>query len=99
LKKKFTKVNVERDLEGHIIYPIQISPTLTILNLGVVDWERPGYHSEKNIFPIGFKSVRKGTSMTTLGKQDEYICEILNGGARPFFKVTCSSDPNNPMMQ
>jgi len=68
LKKKFTKVNIERDLEGNILYPIVISPTLSILNLGVVDWERPAYHSEKNIFPIGFKSLRKGTSMVTLGK-------------------------------
>jgi hypothetical protein len=28
LKKKFTKVNIERDLEGNICYPIVISPTL-----------------------------------------------------------------------
>ena len=28
LKKKFTKVNIERDLEGNIIYPIVITPTL-----------------------------------------------------------------------
>jgi hypothetical protein len=68
LKKKFTRVNIERDLEGNILYPIVISPTLSILNLGVVEWERPAYHSEKNIFPIGFKSLRKGTSMVTLGK-------------------------------
>ncbi len=68
LKKKFTKVNVERDLEGNIVYPIQISPTLQILNLGIIEWERPAYHSEKNIFPIGFKAVRKNTSMVHLGK-------------------------------
>ena len=57
-----------------------ITPTLSILNLGVVDYERHAYHSEKNIFPIGFKSLRKGTSLTQIGKQDEYICEILDGG-------------------
>ena len=68
LKKKFTKVSLERDLEGNIIYPIVISPTLSILNLGVIDWERPAYHSEKNIFTIGYKAIRKGTSMTVLGK-------------------------------
>jgi hypothetical protein len=68
LKKKFTKVNIERDLEGNIIYPIVITPTLSILNLGIVDWERPAYHSEKNIFPIGFKSLRRNTSMVHPGK-------------------------------
>jgi len=98
LKKKFTKVNIERDLEGNIVYPIVISPTLQILNLGVIEWERPAYHSEKNIFPIGFKSVRKNTSMVNLGKQDEYICEILDGGQKPMFKVTCSSEPSKPIM-
>jgi hypothetical protein len=99
LKKRFTKINVERDLEGNIVYPIVVTPTLQILNLGYVDFERPAYHSEKNIFPIGFKSLRRGTSMTQIGKQDEYICEILDGGQKPMFKVTCSSDPNNPIMQ
>lgn len=38
LKKKFTKVHVERDHEGNIIYPIVISPSLSVLNLGVIDW-------------------------------------------------------------
>ena len=50
-------------MEGNIIYPIVISPTLSILNLGVIEWERPAFHSEKNIFPIGYKSLRKNTSM------------------------------------
>ena len=98
LKKKFTKVNIERDLEGNIIYPIVITPTLQILNLGVVEWERQNYHSEKNLFPIGFKSLRKNTSMVHPNKQDEYICEILDGGQKPMFKVTCSSEPNKPIM-
>jgi hypothetical protein len=98
LKKKFTKVNLDRDEEGNVIYPIVIAPTLQILNLGVVEWERPGYHSEKNIFPIGFKSLRKGTSMTVLGKTEEYICEIQDGGTKPLFKVTASSEPNKPFI-
>ena len=97
-KRKFTKVNVECDSEGNVIYPIVITPTLSILSLGVVDWERPAYHSEKNIFPIGFKSLRKGTSMTVAHKQDEYLCEIMDGGNKPLFKVTCSSDPHKPFI-
>lgn len=72
---------------------------MSVLNLGVVEWERPGYHSEKNIFPIGYKVIRKGPSMVIAGKTDEYICEILDGGFKPYFKVTCSSDPENPMIQ
>ena len=37
--------------------------------------------------------------MVIAGKTDEYICEILDGGFKPYFKVTCSSDPENPMIQ
>ena len=62
-KKTIPKVNVDRDDNGNIKYPIIISPTLQILNLGVIEWERPNYHSEKNFFPIGFKSLREYTSM------------------------------------
>jgi len=99
LKKKFTKINLQRDLEGNIIYPIQVNPSLQILNLGVVEYERPSYHSEKNIFPIGWKSVREGTSMFQMGKRDTYICEIFDGGQKPLFKVTAGEDPDNPIIQ
>lgn len=99
ITKKFTRINVERDLEGNIVYPIVVSPTLQILNLGVVDYERSNYHSEKNIFPVGWKSLRRSTSMFELGKTDTYICEILDGGSKPLFKVTAESDRQNPIMQ
>ena len=99
MQKKFTRITVDRDLEGNIVYPINVSPTLQILNLGVVDFDRACYHSEKNLFPIGWKSVRKSTSMFSLGKQDSYICEILDGGQKPLFKVTAGEDPSNPIMQ
>jgi hypothetical protein len=68
-KKKFTKIEVERDEEGNIRYPIYVSPTLQILNLGVIEWERPHYHSEKNFFPLGFKTLREYTSMFKIGER------------------------------
>ena len=98
LQRRFTKINLERDLEGNIIYPIVVTPQLKILNLGLVDYERPAYHSEKNIFPIGWKSVREGTSCFNINKREKYICEILDGGQKPLFKVTPMSDPENPLI-
>ena len=98
-QKKFTKIEVERDDYGNIKYPIVVSPTLSILNLGSIEWERPNYHSEKNFFPIGFKAIREYTSMFKLGERCQYICEILDGGPRPLFKVTSSEDPNNPLIR
>ena len=38
--KPITACKVERDYEGNIVYPIVVTPTLKILNLGVVEYER-----------------------------------------------------------
>eukprot|EP01022_Parablepharisma_sp_SALTPOND_P011955 TRINITY_DN1525_c0_g1_i1.p1 TRINITY_DN1525_c0_g1~~TRINITY_DN1525_c0_g1_i1.p1 ORF type:complete len:608 (+),score=36.09 TRINITY_DN1525_c0_g1_i1:754-2577(+) len=46
-KKKQSKVLVERDEEGNIVYPIAINPSLTIWSLGRIEYEKPGYHNEK----------------------------------------------------
>jgi hypothetical protein len=46
-----------RDGEGNIQYPININASLQILDLGVIEYERQMYHTEKNLFSIGFKSA------------------------------------------
>ena len=45
-KKKQSKL-VERDEEGNIVYPIILNPSLSILNMGRIEYERPGYHTAK----------------------------------------------------
>ena len=57
------------------------------------------FHSPSNIFPIGFKSVRESASILEIGRRAEYTCEILDDGTKPMFKVTCSDEPNNPIVQ
>ena len=49
-----------------------MTPTLEVLSLGVVDYERHAFHSNVNIFPIGFKSIRTAPSMTVIGETDKY---------------------------
>jgi hypothetical protein len=46
-RKKQSKALVERDQQGNIVYPIVVNPSISVLNLGVVEYERPGYHTEK----------------------------------------------------
>ena len=96
---KQDKFNVRRDANGKIIYPVIISNNLKILNLGTIVHDRKNYHSEKNIFPIGYKSVREHTSMFSLERRAEYICEILDGGEKPQYKVTSSEDPEHPIIK
>ena len=64
--KKKTKFLINRDTSGNIIFPIQINNSLTLLNTGTI-CTNPNYHSEHNLFPIGFSSIRVYNSMRTKG--------------------------------
>ena len=94
-RKKFA---IEKDDKGKLIFPISVSPSLTILDIGKID-SRPNYHSEKNIFPIGFKSVREHPSMINPKERGYYTCEILDGGDKPIFKLTSHDDSSNPIIK
>ena len=96
---KQEKFGVRRDADGNIIYPVIISNNLKILNLGTIVHDNKNYHSEKNIFPIGYKSVREHISMFSLDRRAEYTCEILDGGQKPQYKVTSSEDPEHPIIK
>ena len=92
---------IPRDKDGSIIYPINISSTLQILNLGTIDFKRDAFHSSRNIFPIGYKCVRVAPSMfDRANKRANYICEILDGGDKgPIFRVTSEEDSKNPIIR
>lgn len=85
-QKKKVKFEVQKDEKGNIVYPIQINQSLKLLNIGDVS-TLPAYHSEHNIFPIGFKTVRSHASMMIKGAKAEYTCEILEGpDQKPLYK-------------
>lgn len=46
-KKKSSKLIVNKDDGGNIIYPIYINSSLSIVDLGIIEYERPLFHSEK----------------------------------------------------
>lgn len=91
-KAKISRLTIPRDDDGNIQYPIMINNSLTILNLGQIETERPGYHKDRNIFPIGFQSIREHSSMFSPGERMQYYCEILDGGPKPLFRVTPMKD-------
>lgn len=60
----------------------------------------PNYHSEHNLFPIGFSTIRVYSSMKVKGVKVEYTNEILEGKeGKPLYRVTCSEDPDNPIIR
>lgn len=98
-RRKTNKLIVNKDEKGDIIYPILINSSLQILNLGEINYDKISFHSEKNLFPIGFKSIREHSSMFKLGERTQYVCEILNGGNKPLYKITPMNDPENPIIK
>jgi hypothetical protein len=79
-------------------FPISVTSSLKLLALGKVN-TFPNYHSEHNIFPLGFKTERTYFSMFHKDTRCEYICEILEGDGKPIFKVTSSEDPDHPIIR
>eukprot|EP01016_Furgasonia_blochmanni_P047724 TRINITY_DN7041_c0_g1_i5.p1 TRINITY_DN7041_c0_g1~~TRINITY_DN7041_c0_g1_i5.p1 ORF type:complete len:195 (+),score=62.95 TRINITY_DN7041_c0_g1_i5:68-586(+) len=96
--KKKPKFILNRDDDGNIVYPVHINNSLTIMNFGRIN-TNPNYHSEHNLFPVGFKSVRVYASMFTRGVKAEYSCEIIDGGEKPIYKVTSNEDQENPIIK
>jgi len=86
-------------MSGNIIFPIQINNSLTLLNTGTIS-TNPNYHSEHNLFPIGYSSIRVYNSIKTKGVKCEYVNEILEGPeGKPLYRVTSSEDPENPIIK
>lgn len=97
--RKKTKFTLSKDDEGNIVFPLQVNNSLTLLDCGVINTS-PNYHSEHNLFPIGFASVRAYASMFEKGKRVQYTNEILEGpDGKPLYRVTSSEDPDNPIVR
>lgn len=50
-------VEVARDEDGKVILPVQIA-SLKVIELGTVVHDRPGFHSERYIWPVGYTVER-----------------------------------------
>jgi hypothetical protein len=96
--KKRTKFELNRDKQGNIVFPININPSLKLMAIGRI-CTLPNYHSEHNLFPIGYISVRMHASMFTKGVRCNYTCEILEGDGKPIYKVTSEEEPQRPIVR
>ncbi|KAG6543987.1 hypothetical protein Mapa_014611 [Marchantia paleacea] len=89
---------VPRDIHGRPIFPIKLGPSLQVYDLGKVVWNRPAFHSEKYIWPAGYKSRRAYASMLNSENRIFYWCEIVDDGQAPEFRLTPEDDENNPVI-
>jgi len=90
---------VPRDSEGRPILPLQIGP-VTIHRLGTVVYDRPGFHSDKMIYPVGYLSSRSYMSLSDPSVREAYFTEIIDcGGPAPRYRIWPESDPEHRIEQ
>ncbi|XP_024367770.1 uncharacterized protein [Physcomitrium patens] len=87
-------VEVTRDSASRPILPLVLTDSLRLANLGRIEPDRPGFHNERHIFPIGFTTLRDHASMIDPNGRTTYTCTIIDtGGPGPIFRVYPEDDP------
>lgn len=77
---------------GRPIYPITMG-NLSIHDLGAIIVDRPGYHTENWIYPIGFVSTRIYGHIKEPHRKCLYTCKIIDCGDYPRFEIIPESMP------
>lgn len=77
---------------GEPANPISLG-ALCVHNLGRIVYDRPGFHTENRVYPIGFMSTRSYGHFNEPERKCIYTCRITdNGGERPNFEIASESD-------
>jgi len=97
-------LEVPRDAEGKVIYPVRLG-AISLISLGQVVHDRESFHTDRYILPVGFKTTRIYSSYKDPSQKIEYTSEIRDGGLapeyvydilsfcsrKPLFDVVCNS--------
>uniref|UniRef100_A0A1B0CYH5 INO80 complex subunit E N-terminal domain-containing protein n=1 Tax=Phlebotomus papatasi TaxID=29031 RepID=A0A1B0CYH5_PHLPP len=87
-------VEITIDANGHPTqYPFSVGH-LTISSLGEIVWDRPAFHTEQWIYPVGYSAMRIYGSVRDPRRKTVYTCKILDGGSAPIFEIHIESDPD-----
>ncbi|GAB0096609.1 transforming growth factor beta regulator 1 [Sergentomyia squamirostris] len=87
-------VEITIDANGHPTqYPFSVGH-LTISSLGEIVHDRPGFHTEQWIYPVGYTAMRIYGSIRDPRRKTIYTCKIVDGGSGPVFEITIESDPD-----
>lgn len=86
-KKKYVQP-IPLDITGRPIFPIELG-RLTIHSLGEVVSERPEFHSEEAIFPVGYVSTRIYGSLKDPIIRCVYTNKISDDNGLPRFEIAC----------
>jgi chromodomain-helicase-DNA-binding protein 7 len=80
--------------DGDVHLPLEIRPNCELLDLGRVITDRPHFHTERYIYPAGYKCTRSFWSTQHINDRVIWVSEIVdNGGPRPVFRVYMEENP------
>lgn len=88
---------VALDPSGRPVLPIGLGG-LTVYSLGEIITDRPGFHDENAIYPVGYCSTRLYASMKHPDHKCLYTCQIKDGGLQPQFEIVPEDDPQNTIV-
>ncbi|KAH9308498.1 hypothetical protein KI387_036409, partial [Taxus chinensis] len=92
--KRTRHIEIPRTPDGRPILPLALTERLTVLDLGTIEYKRPGFHTDRHVFPINYTSVRIYASMVDGEQRTTYTCMIKDGGsAGPLFRVIPDDSP------
>ncbi|OHT15638.1 hypothetical protein TRFO_14009 [Tritrichomonas foetus] len=93
VNKKFIVPSLE-ELTHNVHFPVAVTQNSEILELGKIVTDRSGFHSERYIYPAGYRSTRQYADFRNPRERVTYVSEIVdNGGDSPLFKVYPEDDP------
>ncbi|XP_066221198.1 transforming growth factor beta regulator 1 [Saccopteryx leptura] len=85
------------DPSGRPVFPIGLGG-LTVYSLGEIITDRPGFHDESAIYPVGYCSTRIYASMKCPDQKCLYTCQIKDGGVQPQFEIVPEDEPQNAIV-
>ncbi|XP_032724696.1 transforming growth factor beta regulator 1 isoform X2 [Lontra canadensis] len=85
------------DPSGRPVFPIGLGG-LTVYSLGEIITDRPGFHDESAIYPVGYCSTRTYASVRCPDQKCLYTCQIKDGGMQPQFEIVPEDDPQNAIV-
>nr|XP_006209897.1 transforming growth factor beta regulator 1 isoform X1 [Vicugna pacos] len=85
------------DPSGRPVFPIGLGG-LTVYSLGEIITDRPGFHDESAIYPVGYCSTRTYASMKCPDQECLYTCQIKDGGSQPQFEIVPEDDPQDAVV-
>lgn len=89
-----TSLTQEMLESGQYEYPIRISQTAEIYSLGEIVHQKPGFHTEKYIYPAGYKCSKYYPSIKNPNVRVKWFGEILDVGEdNPQFRIWMEDEP------